>query len=192
MSKKQIGYNCCHYVRRGTGGCALHPKRSCGTLTPACEDFQEWAEPEKEAPEETIAVPAEEMIIQPVDEPVEAKAKAKATAEPMKHCSKCNQDKPVSEFGKHAGTKDGLYYCCNDCRRALQKGYNAIWYQRNKAKNNPDAKRKYPVKKTTTPATKTEAVESSNLKAYTDEQILQELKARGYTGEMTKTVRFTL
>lgn len=33
-----------------------------------------------------------------------------------KICSKCGQDKPLSEYNKHKANKDGLQYQCNSCR----------------------------------------------------------------------------
>lgn len=37
------------------------------------------------------------------------------------HCSKCGQDKPPSEFHKHAGRKSGLQSWCKLCNRAESK-----------------------------------------------------------------------
>lgn len=33
----------------------------------------------------------------------------------MKHCPICDEDKPLSEFGKHRREADGLRYCCRAC-----------------------------------------------------------------------------
>ena len=48
----------------------------------------------------------------------------------MKHCSMCDQAKPVSEFGKNAGRYDGLQTYCQICRKQIDKQY----YHRNHAK----------------------------------------------------------
>lgn len=37
----------------------------------------------------------------------------------MKTCSKCQKEKPLSEFDKRKDTKDGRKYYCRDCGRAL-------------------------------------------------------------------------
>lgn len=37
---------------------------------------------------------------------------------PQKHCSRCNQDKPLTDFGKHRGEPDGLQRWCKACRKA--------------------------------------------------------------------------
>ena len=35
-----------------------------------------------------------------------------------KKCSKCGQEKPVSAFGGHHKSKDGLQACCQECRKS--------------------------------------------------------------------------
>jgi len=34
-----------------------------------------------------------------------------------KHCTKCNTDKPVSEYGKDKSKSDGLYSSCKSCNK---------------------------------------------------------------------------
>ena len=41
----------------------------------------------------------------------------------MKTCCKCKKNKPVSEFGKYAKAKDGLFPQCKDCKREYDKRY---------------------------------------------------------------------
>jgi 5-methylcytosine-specific restriction endonuclease McrA len=43
--------------------------------------------------------------------------------EQSKACSRCKQEKPRSEFGKHAKMKDGLYSQCFECRRIARAAY---------------------------------------------------------------------
>lgn len=45
-----------------------------------------------------------------------------------KYCPKCNQIKPVSEFGTSKSTKDKIDRYCKACRRKYAKGY----YKKNK------------------------------------------------------------
>lgn len=59
----------------------------------------------------------------------------------MKHCSKCNTDKPLSEFHKRVASVDGLAYKCKSCVninseawREKHPGAHARWYQRNRVK----------------------------------------------------------
>jgi len=45
----------------------------------------------------------------------------------LKRCSKCKQWKPLSKFGKHKDSKDGLRYWCKECE--------ALYYQKCHRKN---------------------------------------------------------
>lgn len=38
-----------------------------------------------------------------------------------KYCSKCKTHKPINEFGKSAGSKDGYYLWCLHCTRRLSR-----------------------------------------------------------------------
>ena len=40
-----------------------------------------------------------------------------------KQCSKCNEVKPISEFGKLSKSKDGLNYHCKICDRKKVRSY---------------------------------------------------------------------
>ena len=41
----------------------------------------------------------------------------------MKRCSKCKKLKNETKFDKRRYTKDGLLYCCKDCRRERNRKY---------------------------------------------------------------------
>lgn len=41
-----------------------------------------------------------------------------------KKCSKCSKEKPVSEFYKDRGRKDGLYPWCSVCKKAHDKNHS--------------------------------------------------------------------
>ena len=41
----------------------------------------------------------------------------------MKRCSKCDENKPMSEFSKHKGKKDGLQSQCKKCVSAYHRKY---------------------------------------------------------------------
>ena len=77
----------------------------------------------------------------------------------VKTCTKCNEAKETTEFGKRASSKDGLFTQCRGCRAEEAKAYNAanrdarsaqskVYYEANKLrftinskvwkKNNPD------------------------------------------------------
>jgi hypothetical protein len=42
---------------------------------------------------------------------------------PIKKCSMCKVGKPINEFCKRKGTKDGLSYICKDCKRITTRNY---------------------------------------------------------------------
>ena len=45
----------------------------------------------------------------------------------MKHCSKCNVEKPLEMFSKCSANKDGLHRWCKDCAKVAKKE----WYAKN-------------------------------------------------------------
>lgn len=57
----------------------------------------------------------------------------------MKHCNKCDQDKPDTEFAKRKTSKDGLHPYCKPCERAYQNSHR----QANKARANEQARKSY-------------------------------------------------
>lgn len=76
----------------------------------------------------------------------------------VKECSHCHRTLPVTEFYKKKGTSDGLQYTCKQCQK-----------EHNKA-----AKRKKKIFGGGNP----------ELSRFTPRQLMAELKARGYTGEL--------
>lgn len=70
-----------------------------------------------------------------------------------KKCSKCGRILPVSEFGRHHKTKDGYQPVCRECRSKAQSR-----------------------KKKAEPA----ADDKPDLSAFSDAQLWDELKARGW------------
>lgn len=95
----------------------------------------------------------------------------------MKTCNKCREAKPLTEFRKHAGTKDKLTTYCKSCLYALARGWrnnNKIhvtdwfasyrqknkqqlntnqkkWRENNKGKKNADTALRFAVKMQRTP-----------------------------------------
>jgi len=68
--------------------------------------------------------------------------------EPTKHCPKCNQDKPLSKFGKDKNRKDGLNPHCKDCRSAYSskeevKARHREWWKANKERIYSEYKERY-------------------------------------------------
>jgi superfamily II helicase len=53
-----------------------------------------------------------------------------------KVCRKCKEEKPLSEFNKNKGKKDGLHCWCRDCVKSYIKEYNKEkWLSRGAIKN---------------------------------------------------------
>lgn len=46
-----------------------------------------------------------------------------STASPERKCGRCGETKPVTEFGKKAGGKDGLQPWCRECKRRYDREY---------------------------------------------------------------------
>ena len=91
----------------------------------------------------------------------------------MKRCKRCGRELDESEFYKHKRTKDGLQPYCKECQRELTR-------MRIKPK---------------LPQLKVPQIGGGKvnpeLAAFTPRQLMEELKARGYTGELkyTQTIK---
>ena len=84
--------------------------------------------------------------------------------ENSKKCSKCGRELPVSEFWKNASTEDGLQTYCKECGNV---------YARNRKK---------------TPGGNLKKIYSNpELAKFSPRELIAELKARGYTGELKYT-----
>lgn len=74
----------------------------------------------------------------------------------VKRCSRCGKEKPLSEFHKNKTMADGLHYYCKDCVRDIQSKKCST----HKVYTNP------------------------KLAEFHPRELIAELKARGYTGEL--------
>mgnify|MGYP003414767032 CR=1 FL=1 len=83
-----------------------------------------------------------------------------------KVCTKCGIEKPISDFGKYSRNKDGLSVVCKECTNKKQREYL------NKA-----------LKKVYT---------NPELAAFQPRELINELRARGYSGELTFTQRIVV
>lgn len=86
-----------------------------------------------------------------------------------KKCSKCGRELPVSEFWKNITKDDGLQDYCKDCGKEYFK-------KRNKPSTNNLKK----------------VFSNPDLAKFTHRQLIDELKARGYSGELLYTQKITL
>lgn len=84
----------------------------------------------------------------------------------MKKCSKCGQELDESEFNRHAKAKDGLQPYCKQCQRVTYKAYRDRVQRYTKCVRGGESK--------TNP----------ELASFTPRQLMEELKTRGYTGEL--------
>ena len=86
-----------------------------------------------------------------------------------KLCKRCGRELDESEFNKHKNTKDGLQSYCRECQREL-----------NRMRRKPKL-----------PQLKVPQIEGGKvnpkLAEFTPRQLMEELKARGYTGELKFT-----
>lgn len=87
--------------------------------------------------------------------------------ESTKKCTGCNRELPLSAFGKASHTPDGLAYRCKDCTNAAKREYTRSRRKLNRVFTNPELAR------------------------FTPRQLIDELKARGYSGELkiTQTIK---
>lgn len=79
-----------------------------------------------------------------------------------KICPRCHKEIPVSGFYKNSSAKDGFDSMCKECRSKCQKEYYSMKSQHNSPNGggNPELSR------------------------FTPRQLIEELRARGYTGEL--------
>lgn len=84
-----------------------------------------------------------------------------------KKCSKCGRELPLAAFGNYAHSSDGLYSSCKECINAAQKANRAKRKRQEEGGVNED------------------------LALFTTKVLLDEIKARGYSGtlEYKKTIR---
>lgn len=88
-----------------------------------------------------------------------------------KICKRCGRELPVSEFGHHARSKDGLQPYCRECRSAQFK----------EARGGVRHKKETPL-----------VYDKRDLADIPDDGLLDELRRRGYEGKITKKVTITL
>lgn len=88
--------------------------------------------------------------------------------ENFKKCSKCGRELPASEFWKNASTEDGLQTYCKECGNVYAKNRKKTPGGLNKIYSNPELAR------------------------FSPRELIAELKARGYTGELKFTQTISL
>ena len=90
--------------------------------------------------------------------------------EKLKKCSKCGRELPVSEFWKNASTEDGLHIYC--------EGGSSVYARNRKiTQGGGNLKKIY---------------SNPELAKFSPRELIAELKARGYTGELKYTQTISL
>lgn len=124
--------------------------------------------------------------------------------EGMKKCCHCGRILPVTEFRRHKNTPDGLQYACKECQVAMTTAA-----KQKKAKKRQEVIREaqkevikekilaeIPADPSEMPVIVNELTDIVprllTLKAATDDQIVEELRQRGYQGSIIKKTSFIL
>ena len=89
-----------------------------------------------------------------------------------KICKKCGQELPLENFSKNAKMKDGLQNHC----RACASEYSRQFWQRKKAKKKENERIEF--------EKKYKVYTNRDLAKFTPRELMLELKARGYEGEL--------
>ena len=87
-----------------------------------------------------------------------------------KQCAKCGNHLPISEFTKNNRASDGLYSYCRTCTNLISKDK----YQKKKLKSKPI---NYSL-----------SDRNPNFIGYSDRDLQEELRARGWRGNLEYTV----
>ena len=115
----------------------------------------------------------------------------KDTGITMKWCKTCKQYKPIDEFHHNKANKDGHEFDCKVCHNARVSAQHAR--RRAEKKAEKEKEKLNVVLKVETPIVNDLAELQKpliTLKAATDDQLVEELKRRGYTGNIIKKTSF--
>ena len=129
------------------------------------------------------------------------KMEGKTEQAATKRCTKCGRELPVANFNKKASNKDGLQGWCRECqskahkeKQAIHKSESAV-HEKERAIHK-SAHAQGPKKPDQGIGTKVEEVKRllqiDKFEEFSDFDLINELKDRGYSGTLTKTVRVEL
>ena len=117
----------------------------------------------------------------------------KDTGVTMKWCKGCKQYKPIDEFHHNKANKDGHEFDCKACHNSRVSAQHAR--RRAEKKAEKEKEKLNVVLKVETPIVNDLAELQKpliTLKAATDDQLVEELKRRGYTGNIIRKQSFIL
>ena len=122
----------------------------------------------------------------------------KDTGVTMKWCRGCKQYKPIEEFHHNKANKDGHEFDCKACHNARVSAQHAR--RRAEKKAEKEALLKQAIAEMPSESSEPEIVNNLfvdlepviTLQAATDDQLVEELKRRGYTGNIIRKTSFIL
>ena len=122
----------------------------------------------------------------------------KDTGITMKWCKCCGQYKPIDEFHHNKANKDGHEFDCKACHNARVSAQHAR--RRAEKKAEKEALLKQAIAEMPSESSQPEIVNNLlvdlepviTLQAATDDQLVEELKRRGYTGNIIRKTSFIL
>jgi DNA-directed RNA polymerase subunit M/transcription elongation factor TFIIS len=117
--------------------------------------------------------------------------------EGMKRCSHCGKILPVTEFRKHKGSPDGLQYACKTCQvemttKAKQKRTEEKKERIREAQKELDKERILSGQPEILNNLNLEIEAVPSIHSATDAELVEELKKRGYTGNLIRKTSFIL
>lgn len=110
----------------------------------------------------------------------EPEPKAEDEKPATKVCKCCGRELPVSEFGKHARTKDGLQPTCRECKAKAMKG--------RKLRRLGKVVQVVEVQSPATIRLEPEQIPAKTIADYTPQELVAELRRRGYEVKATRTI----
>lgn len=93
-----------------------------------------------------------------------------------KVCSKCGRELPLSEFYKKSDSKDGLQSYCKECGKKSAKEHIQKSRERKKARKIEEERIAF--------ESKYKIYTCKELAPFSPRELMLELKARGYTGDL--------